>query len=333
MLPARVLVDLPNWVGDVVMALPAVAEIVRGNRGGETVLHCRPPVATLLAAVFDGAHVVATPKGQSLPQVVARVRNDGPRFDLGVTLRHAARAKLILRLAARRSLGSDSEGGRMVLSDTVTVDRGRHQVHDFDPLLEAMGLEPVDPEWRPGLPDAALAAGRRLIAGTVSGRGLAVGLAPSAAWGESKRWPARSWGALAVELLGHGQEPVLLVGPDEEPVAAEVRKAAGREIPVLGPRLDILGLAALVAQLPVVVSNDSGPMHLAAAAGSRVVGLFGPTDPSRTAPLGEGNVVVRRELDCAPCFETTCPLEHHACMEQIGVDEVLGIVLAALSKD
>ncbi len=333
MLPARVLVDLPNWVGDVVMALPAVAEIVRGNRDSETVLHCRPPVASLLEAVFEGASVVATPKRESLPQVVSLVRNGGPRFEVGVTLRHAARAKLILRLAAQRSLGSDSEGGRMVLSDTVTVDRDRHQIHDFNPLLELMGLEPVDSEWRPELPEATLAAGRDLLAATVSGRGRPVGLVPSAAWGGSKRWPSRSWGALAVELLGRGQEPVVLVGPDEEPVAAEVREAAGLTLPVLGPRLDILGLAGLLAQLPVVVSNDSGPMHLAAAAGSRVVGLFGPTDPSRTAPLGEGNLVVRRELDCAPCFETTCPLEHHACMEEIGVDEVLGIVLAALAND
>ncbi len=330
MLPARLLVDLPNWVGDVVMGLPAVARLVEGNAGGETVLHCRPAVGGLLQAIFPGTRVVATSRAKGPAAAASALRAGGPRFDVGITLRHAARAKLLLRMAAKRSLGSAAEGGRLVLTDPLPVDRERHQVHDADPLLERLGLAPADPGWRPRLPQAITEAGRRAVA--ASGRGRPVGLVPSAAWGESKCWPEEHFGSLAVELLGHGLQPVVLVGPGEEEVAAAVSEAAARALPVLGPDLDILGLAGLMAHLPVVVSNDSGPMHLAAMAGSRVVGLFGPTDPRRTAPLGEGNVVVSRELECAPCFEPTCPLGTRACMREIGVDEVLGMVLAALGE-
>ncbi len=330
MLPARLLVDLPNWVGDVVMGLPAVARLVEGNAGGETVLHCRPPVAELLRAVFPGPETVATPPGEGPKAAASAVRRGGPRFDVGVTLRHAARAKLLLRMAARRSLGSAAEGGRLVLTDPLPVHRNRHQVHDADPILQRLGLAPADPGWRPTLPRQVLERGRQAAA--AAGRGRPVGLVPSAAWGASKRWPEERFGSLAVELLGHGLQPVVLVGPGEEAVAEAVAAAAGHHLPVLGPDLDVLGLAGLLAHLPVVVSNDSGPMHLAAMAGSRVVGLFGPTDPRRTAPLGEGNVVISRELSCAPCFEPVCPLGTRACMAEIGVDEVLGMVLAALGE-
>ncbi len=326
MLPDRLLVDLPNWVGDVVMSLPAVARLVAANADGDTVLHARPPVERLLAELFPAVRVVVTRKGESPLAVARKLRSGAGRFGVGITLRHAGRAKLLLRLTARRSLGSMGEGGRLLLTDPVAVDRTRHQVHDADPILERLGLPPADPGWRPELPEVLREEGRMAL-GAAGGGGPVVGLAPSAAWGESKRWPVERFGELAARLAGRGVVPVVLVGPGEEGVAAEVRAASGGELPVLGPSLDVAGLAGLMSHLAAVVANDSGPMHLAALAGCRVVGLFGPTDPRRTAPLGPRSVVVSRGLDCAPCFKPVCPLGTRACLREIGVDGVLGRVL------
>ncbi len=328
MRPGRLLVDLPNWVGDVVMALPAVARLVEANAGGVTVLHARPPVERLLLELFPGVTTLTTRRGASPFLVARRLLPGGGRFHVGVTLRHATRAKLVLRLVARRRLGSGTGAGRLLLTDPVAVDRDRHQVHDADPILGRLGLPPADPGWRPSLPAGLLEEGGKALARLVPPGVRVVGLAPSAAWGESKRWPAERFGRLARTLAERGLHPVLLVGPGEEPVAAEVRAAAGMDLAVAGPSLDIAGFLGLMARLDAVVSNDSGPMHLAALAGCPVVGLFGPTDPRRTAPLGSRSVVVSRGLECAPCFEPVCPLGTRACLAGIGVDEVCARVLA-----
>ena len=103
-----------------------------------------------------------------------------------------------------------------------------------------------------------------------------------------------------------------------------VHEESGKIHPVIGPDLDLAALAAVLAQLDLLVTNDSGPMHLAAALGVRCVALFGPTDPRRTAPAGEGHAIVYRDLWCSPCFRRRCPLLHHGCLDGITVDAVAG---------
>ena len=150
----------------------------------------------------------------------------------------------------------------------------------------------------------------------------AVGLAPSAVWGESKRWPAARFGSLARRIRGRGLEVVVVIGPGEGALGREVNEAAGGDLPVVGSETDVAGLAGVLARLSVLVGNDSGPMHVAAAVGTPAVALFGPTDPDRTGPLGDRHVVLRRDLDCAPCGERRCPLGHTSCLHDLPVDTV-----------
>jgi ADP-heptose:LPS heptosyltransferase len=158
----------------------------------------------------------------------------------------------------------------------------------------------------------------------------AVGFAPATVWGESKRWPTRSFGELANRNRRRGLESVVVIGPGEEEAAREVQRAAGWEVPVVGADLDIAGLAGVLARLSALVGNDSGPMHLAAVVGTPGVALFGPTDPARTGPLGEGHMVLRRDLECAPCGQRRCPLGHTDCLHQLEVDVVDEALIRAL---
>jgi ADP-heptose:LPS heptosyltransferase len=248
--------------------------------------------------------------------------SSGGRFERGVTLRHASRAKLLLRLAARTTYGSAGGGAELLLSHRFKVDRQRHQVFDTDPILAALGLPGVDAKWRPDLPGHLLDEGEdALRRAGVWGQPL-VGLAPAATWGASKKWSSRRFGALADLLDGHGLQPVILIGPGEESVAAEVQEAAAVAVPVVGPDVDVAGLAGIASHLEALACNDTGPMHLAAMVGTPVVALFGPTDPVRTTPLGDRHVVISCDLDCAPCFEPTCPLKHHDCMRSIDQQQV-----------
>jgi heptosyltransferase II len=321
------LVDLPNWVGDQVMAMPVVARLVGAGRGGAVVLHCRPPMRRLLADLFPSAEVIASARRASPLAVARRLCRERGRFDVGVTLRHALRAKLLLRLVARRAFGSTGGGAPFLLSRAFPVDRTRHQIFDTDPILAELGLPGVDPAWRPALPARLRVEGERLLATARVRGGATIALAPGAAWGKSKMWPAGRFGQLAGRLRGLGLQPLVVIGPGEEELGAAVARAAAAPLPVVGSDLDVAGLAGIVAQVDVLVGNDSGAMHMAAMVGTPVVALFGPTDPVRTAPLGAGHLVLSRRLRCAPCLQPRCPLGHTDCLAGLAVDEVAQAVL------
>jgi heptosyltransferase-2 len=329
-LPSRMVIDLPNWVGDQVMALPAIHRLVVGNAGGETTLHARPPGRRLFEALFPSVAVVASPPKASPIASARRLCRGSGRFDVGITLRHASRAKICLRLSARRSLGSDGDGGRLLLTERYPVDRSRHQVFDADPILEGLGLSSVDPRWRPALPLVLVEEGARVLRGAGVTREGAVGVAPSCARGETKRWPAASYGELARRMRARGLEVVVVIGPGEEEIGRQVAAAAGVPLPIAGAESDVAGLAGVLARLSVLVCNDSGPMHLAAAVGIRAVALFGPTDPRRTGPLGDRHLVLSRDIDCAPCRAGCCPVGSALCLRELPVESAEQAVLRML---
>jgi heptosyltransferase-2 len=143
-------------------------------------------------------------------------------------------------------------------------------------------------------------------------------------YGEAKHWGDDRYGDLADRLLAAGYSVVLLTSPSERAQAESI--AATREVPVVGHDGDVLQLAAAISHCSVVVTNDSGPLHLATALAVPSVSIFGPTDPGRTVIPGASRVL-RRDLACQPCYARECPLRDHRCMSEIGVDEVYAAAL------
>ncbi len=329
-LPARMIIDLPNWVGDQIMALPTLARLIEANAGSETVLYCRPTVFRLLRGIFPAVEVVSAPRRTSLLRAVRELTIRKKRFDIGITLRHASRAKVLIRLIARRTIGSEGGGAELLLDRRYAVDRVRHQVHDSESVVRLLELAPIDTSWRPQLPEQLLKEGEQLLRAADAWGENAVGLAASAAWGDSKKWPAERFGLLAHRLRAQGMKSVVLVGPGEESVADAVRESAGFDVPIMGLSVDIAGLVGIMAGLAVVVGNDSGPMHVGSLAGVPVVGLFGPTDPRRTGALWGPPTTVSPGLGCAPCFEPRCPLGHNACLHHLEVGTVEEAIHAAI---
>jgi heptosyltransferase-2 len=204
--------------------------------------------------------------------------------------------------------------------------RTEHQLRDYDPLLESRGIEPdTDPPML-ALPAPARERAETALsrAGLATAAGLVV-LAPGAAFSWTKRWPPDRFGRLGSELSARGFSAAIATGPGETGLANAVSEAAGVRLPTLGVDLDSVELAAVLARARVVVANDSGPMHLAAAVGTPVVAIFGPTDPGRTGPRGSPSVVLDRYVFCSPCYLKECPYGHE-CMREIAVEEVLGAV-------
>lgn len=328
LLPARLLVDLPNWLGDLVMALPATDRLIRANRGGGTILHVRHSTARLVSAVFPEAEVVSSARRENPLRTVWRFRRLGLRADVGLTMRNASRAKVVLRLVSRWSAGTASQGGRSLLSWAYRPEFGRHQIHDADAALIRLGLKGADEGWRAVLPEPLVGLGRRVLRDAgVGPNTFPVGLAPGVAWGgPAKRWPEEHFGRLAILLKEGGFEPVVVIGPGEADIARSVIRASGIDLPVVAEDLDAAGLGAVLSRLSALVGNDSGPAHLASALGVMTIALFGPSDDRRTAPMTPEGIVLRRSLDCAPCGGSKCPLVHHACLRELDPIDVYDAV-------
>lgn len=318
----RTLVVAPNWVGDLVMAEPVFAALAASGRA--LVALVRPglrPLAELLPGVA-GTIERAGEEGETVARLV------GAGCAEAVVLPRSFRAAKLARAAGiptRYGYRGDFRGP--LLAPSVPRPRGRRpQIEDYRELLAAMGVAPPG-SWVPRLelPVALRARGRERLARAraPAGEGPLVGLFPGAEWGPSKRWPMKSFARLAVELRRRvpALRAVVVAGPKEVWLAVRVHEESGKLHPVVGPDLDLAGLAAVISHLDVLVTNDSGPMHLAAALGVPTVALFGPTDPRRTAPAGDGHEVLYRDLWCSPCFRRHCPLLHHRCLKGIPVGQ------------
>jgi heptosyltransferase-2 len=172
----------------------------------------------------------------------------------------------------------------------------------------------------------ALLRGRRIAPGRT-----VVGLNAGSTYGEAKCWPPERFAALARMLRDRcGAAIVAVGGPRERARAEAVCAPLGPDALNAAGVTTVMQCAALAARCAAFVSNDTGPMHLAAAVGTPVVAVIGPTDPGATGPLGE-HVIVRRETSCAPCLKRRCPTDHR-CMTAITAEDVFAAVERMLKK-
>jgi ADP-heptose:LPS heptosyltransferase len=291
-LPSRLLLDMPNWLGDFVHTLPALSRLAAGNARGRTTVLL--PEAHARLARLLGVETIARPAAASF--LWAR-RTLGGRFDVAVSARHATRAKLLLRGAgARLALASRGRGAGTLGLTTFALDRSRHQRHDLDAALKRLRLDPVDDDiWRLRVSDGRVALAREALA-RAAGPGAMVVLLPGSRAMPAKRYPVGGFVAVA-KLLAECHVPcAVAVGPGQEGLAAAI---AGGGAAVALPVEPLDDLAAMLAGCAAAVGNDSGLTHLAAVVGCPTIALYGPTDPHRVGPVG-GAVVMQAPRGSLP---------------------------------
>jgi heptosyltransferase-2 len=335
--PDAILVIGPNWIGDAVMSTPALVNLRRGF-----------PKATIdllvprhVAPLFEGyahldrvlIHADRQPWRLRLAQTLALRRC---RYDLALLLPNSFRAALqAWWLGAPRRVGYATDGRRWLLSQAVSGLQKRpvHQTAAYLHLVAALGLPIVErlPRLAPS-PAAEVQAERLWSAQGLKGHEVVIGICPGAAFGPAKRWGAERFADLADRLTTSGGFRVVFFGsPDEVPLVDCIRtQMTSKAVSLAGQ--DTLGsFMALAARCAVMITNDSGSMHIANAVGTPIIALFGPTDPCRTAPLGAPATVLRRDLACSPCFRPTCPYPDHPCMRLIDVADVYRAVMDTLA--
>ncbi|MEE8169682.1 MAG: lipopolysaccharide heptosyltransferase II [Phycisphaerae bacterium] len=325
----QLLVVLPSWVGDVVMATPALRAIRARFADARITYLQRPYIGELLAGCdwFDA--VEHWPLGKYSPaghaRLIRRLRRRS--IDTAILFPNAFRAAALMRLAgARRRIGYARDGRGWLLTDRLAPKRNGRKfapvpmLDYYRALAEAAGCSVNDDrlELR-ATPDDEATLDKRL--GADDARPLLV-LNPGAAFGPAKCWPAERYATLADRLsTDHGLRTVVSCGPKERAVADAVRAAARVPLTVFAePPLGLGPLKALVRRARLMITNDTGPRHFAAAFGTPVVTIFGSSDPSWTDTRHPLERKVMTSLDCQPCMQRVCPLGHHRCMTDLTVD-------------
>lgn len=324
----RILLRLPNWLGDLLMARPAVQALAAAHpgvalraitaRGLVDLARWEPALAAVEPWPADGAGRAAQARALRAwrPQVAVVFP---PSF---------SSAFWAWRAGAPVRLGYAHEGRAPLLTAAfVRGPRGDH--HLADEYLEL--VEPLGAKSAPAMPldppaDVRAAAAARLRALGVAGPWAVLG--PGALYGPAKRWPAERFAAVGRALAARGITPLACGSAAERDVCEAVAAAIGPEARALAGALDLLEQAAVCAGARVALCNDSGLAHLAAATGAPTVAVFGSTSSAWTAPLGPRVRVLQHAPFCSPCFQRTCVIGYR-CLDAVGTDEAIAACLAA----
>ncbi len=155
-----------------------------------------------------------------------------------------------------------------------------------------------------------------------------VGIMPGAEYGPAKRWPLKNYADLARQLIGKGNQVWLFGSAKDQQACEEILDAAGDGVVDLSGKTSLEDAVDLIAATELVVTNDSGLMHIAAATGRNLVAIYGSSSPAYTPPLTDRATVVYLDLECSPCFERECPLGHYRCLKDISVERVVDSCLS-----
>jgi heptosyltransferase-2 len=296
--------------------------------------YLRPLAGTDL---FDD--IVDTPRAQGLAEAWRQVRAmRRSRFDLAIVLPNSLATGLVPFLAGVPWRLGYRQGRPWLLNlgPSAQVRRRWWQRRSgprrypmpmpqyYEELLDVIGLPPIDRHPRLSIDpaDAAWVGQHLRTLGIAEGTPLLL-LVVGANFGASKLWPPERFAALARTMQQqHGMRALVLVGPAEVELGERIAKD-GDAIALSRPVLPLDKLKALVARGTLMVTGDTGPRHLAVAFDRPVVCLMGPNDPNYTNYCLERQVVVRKDLPCSPCQRKVCPLQHHRCMRDITVEEVV----------
>jgi heptosyltransferase-2 len=347
--PHNILVRVPNWIGDAVMCLPALMDLREGFPQADITVLARSTIADLLreqcgikdVMVHEHRTVHQGPFGLLRLSRVIRKR----AFDMAVLFQNAFEAALLTWLSSIPArIGYATDGRGWLLSHAVPLPPKQtlHQTRYYQQLVQAITQVPSQ-ERNPKL---VVSTNDQFVSQQLftemgsSSNTLFVGINPGSVYGSAKRWRSERFAEVGDRLVEqiHGKYPefssvrcVLIGGKGEEALGMEIAKQMHTKPIVLSGQTTIQELMSLLTNCAVVVTNDTGPMHLAQALGVPVVAVFGSTDPESTGPVGDEFCLIREQVRCSPCLLRSCPIDHR-CMTNISTDQVVRTVMDRMDR-
>ncbi len=337
--PRRIVVRLPNWLGDALMATPALRALREANPQAELALE-GPPAFEALLRGGPGFDAYLPDAGRRTPLRERARRLRAGHFDWAVLLADSARAALgpwLARIPRRVGYARDPLRRALLTHPLAPPRAGARRrpvpmVQRYLRLVAALGCPARGTALSLAVtPAAAARLEQRLAASGLAGARLAA-VTPGASFGASKLWPPAAFAEACDSLVDRlGLAPVLAPGPAEVALARRVAASMRRSALVLDePPTSLEELAALVARSALIVTNDTGPRQLAVALGTPAVVLMGPTDPRHTEVNLERQRVLREDVGCSPCHLKRCPTDHR-CMTRLAPARVLAAAVELLA--
>jgi heptosyltransferase-2 len=339
----HILIRGTNWIGDSVMSLAALRELRRLYPEHHLSLLVTPWVSGL----FEGQEIVdeiipfqtSGSAWRDLIQLRGRLRH----FETAILFQNAFRAAAVMLISGiPERIGYATDGRSLLLTRRARPrikELDRHQIYSYLDLLYQTGLSPrdylEDPDFEP---DIHLEAGQKdirradqlLQTAGPSSEGPLVIMNPGAYYGPAKRWFTDRYAALADRLIDGVKADIVLIGSREErTLAEEIQTLTQHPLKILTGQTDLPSLMGLLSRCDLFVTNDSGPMHLAAALDTPQIALFGSTDEVATGPFSCKARVLHKHVECSPCLLRECPIDLR-CFSRIAVDEVYDAARAAL---
>ena len=324
-----------NWIGDAVMTTPSLKAIRETFPDARITIVANPLIAQLFAFHPDCDEVIEYDRqGRHAGLIgflrfVAMLR--GRKFDCAILFQNAFEAALMASLGGVKSrAGYMTDGRRLLLTHPVPFTDQEKALHHTDyylHMLEQCGVTTGDKQQQLALlPDEVQWAVDNMP------RGRYAVINPGAAYGSAKRWIPERFAEVADQLADrYGLSIVLSGGPAEIEIGADIAKIMQTPHKNVIGKTSVRQMMAALAGSSLMITNDSGPMHVAAAFAVPMVAIFGPTDHTTTSPWGTRSQIVRHAVECSPCMLRQCPIDHR-CMQRVTVEDVL-FAAAALLED
>jgi lipopolysaccharide heptosyltransferase II len=342
----QIIVRGTNWVGDAVMTIPALRALRAAFPDAEITLATRSWSEGIFAdADFIDKLLIYDRDRGALADFAAQVRKwKKSRFDMAILFQNAFEAAAIA-FAARvpERIGYATDGRGMLLTQPLSIPHWRKERHEVYYYLNIVagaariaGGHAVssEPEFNLQVSESRRADAYHLLERHGLGRDVPlIALCPGSTNSRAKRWPSLSFAQLADLLVERTGAQILLIGAkDEFEVSTEVASAMKHKSVNLTGATDLAQAVALLSICDALVSNDTGPAHIAAALEKPVAVIFGPTDPATTRPFTSQVEVIRKPPECAPCMLRDCPIDHR-CMTAISPEDVLKKTVQLLDKN
>jgi heptosyltransferase II len=324
----KALVVGPSWIGDTILAQPLLRLLHAKHR--DIALDVMAPEWTLplLKRMPEVRHVILNPFSHGELKLGARCRLGRElgraRYDQAIVLPNSFKSALVpyfARIPLRTGFRGEMRWG--LLNDMRRLDEPALPLmaQRYAALADAAHAPPAV------LPDVRLSIDAIARSATLARLGLdtkrpVAALCPGAEYGPAKRWPPQYFAELGRRLATRGLAVWLIGSPRDEALGAEIATLSEGACRNLCGRTTLDEAVDLLASSALVISNDSGLMHVAAAVGKPVVALYGSSSPRFTPPLSAAAKIVRLDMPCSPCFERVCPLGHFNCMMQLTPDRV-----------
>ena len=336
----NIIVRMPNWIGDMVMATPILSDLRKAYPNSRITAMCRSPICDLLKEdpeideLFCFSKTSSFSRRSEKKNIIEKLRQG--KYDLGILLTHSlSSAWWFWQGNVKTRLGYDCNGRRFFLSCAVPLPENvekQHLVITYKNLLQPLGIPISGTAPRLFLSDKEVDSAKTLLKQHgITKETTLVGINPGATYGSAKCWLPERFRNVAQKLLSDPSVRIVFFGDQQTaPLVKQICGGLGPRVVNLAGLTSLREVAALINLCDVLLTNDSGPMHIADALETEIVALFGSTNEIVTGPYRKGKVI-HKHVECSPCYQRTCPIDFR-CMKKIHADEVYEAILGKLKK-